>query len=163
MFVESEPTRGSKFTVLLPRSEMESKPEKKMPPKPAVGGSETILLAEDNEDVRNLAVRVLKKGGYQVLIASDGHEAVEIFQEHADEVDLVMLDLVMPRLGGREAGEKILQIMPGIRILFASGYDPTSVGKEIQGLADGDLLMKPFGIPDLLAKVREILDRTPAN
>jgi CheY-like chemotaxis protein len=124
-----------------------------------VGGDETILLAEDNMDVRKLAVRVLEKGGYKVLVAADGEEAVEVFKKHADEVDLVMLDLVMPRVGGREAGEQIRRMKDDIRILFASGYDPTSVGEEIRNLDRADLLIKPFGIPELLGKVREILDR----
>ncbi len=160
MLVESEPGHGTIFTVFLPRSEKEVTSVGKTPRKLPVGGDETILLAEDNIDVRNLAVRVLEKGGYKVLVAADGDEAVEVFKEHEDEVDLVMLDLVMPRLGGREAGELIRRIRGGIPILFASGYDPTSVGKEIRDLDRADLLMKPFGIPELLGKVREILDRT---
>ena len=160
MLVESEPGHGTKFSVYLPRSEMEvTRPTVKAPRKPAAGGDETILVAEDNEDVRNLAVRVLKKGGYQVLVATDGEEAVEVFKKNADKVDLVMLDLVMPRLGGREAGEQIRQVKDKIRILFASGYDPTSVGREIRELDGADILMKPFGIPELLGKVREILDQ----
>jgi len=159
MVVESEPGHGSKFSVFLPRSEMEVTPTKKAPVKPVAGGDETILLAEDNEDVRNLAVRVLEKGGYKVLVAVDGMEAVDLFKKHADEVDLVMLDLVMPRLGGREAGEQIRQVKDKVRILFASGYDPASVGREIRDLDGADLLMKPFGIPELLGKVREILDQ----
>ena len=137
-----------------------TRPTVKAPRKAAAGGDETILVAEDNEDVRNLAVRVLKKGGYKVLVAADGEEAVEVFNKHADEVDLVMLDLVMPRLGGREAGEQIRKIKNKVRILFASGYDPTSLGREIQELDGADLLMKPFGIPELLGKVREILDQS---
>jgi len=160
MIVESEPGRGTKFSVFLPRSEMEiTQPVVPAPRKPVAGGDETILLAEDNADVRNLAVRVLEKGGYKVLVAVDGEEAVEIFNKHADEVDLVMLDLIMPRLGGREAGEQIRLVKGKVRILFASGYDPTSVGSEILDLEGVDLLMKPFGIPELLGKVRELLDR----
>jgi DNA-binding response OmpR family regulator len=92
-------------------------------------------------------------------VAVDGEEAVEIFNKHADEVDLVMLDLIMPRLGGREAGEQIRLVNGKVRILFASGYDPTSVGSEILDLEGVDLLMKPFGITELLGKVRELLDR----
>jgi CheY-like chemotaxis protein len=159
MLVESEPGHGTIFTVFLPRSEMEVARADKTPRKPPVGGDETILLAEDNMDVRKLAVRVLEKGGYKVLVAADGEEAVEVFKKHADEVDLVMLDLVMPRVGGREAGEQIRRMKDDIRILFASGYDPTSVGEEIRNLDRADLLIKPFGIPELLGKVREILDR----
>ncbi len=160
MLVESESGHGTKFSVFLPRSEMEeTQPADTAPRKSVAGGNETILLAEDNEDVRNLAVRVLKKGGYKVLVAVDGEEAVEAFNKHADEVDLVMLDLVMPRLGGREAGEQIRQINDKVRILFASGYDPANVGKEIRELGGADLLMKPFGIPELLGKVRELLDQ----
>jgi len=160
MLVESEPGHGTKFSVYLPRSEMEvTQPADPGPRKSVAGGNETILLAEDNVDVRNLAVRVLEKGGYKVLVAVDGEEAVEVFNKHADEVDLVMLDLVMPRLGGREAGEQIRMVKNKVHILFASGYDPTSVGREISDLDGVDILMKPFGIPELLGKVRELLDQ----
>ena len=122
MLVESEPCQGSTFTVFLPRSEKEVSPPGKTPRPKVKGGDETILLAEDNEDVRNLAERVLQKGGYTVLVAADGDQAVEVFKENASDVDLVMLDLVMPRLGGREASEQIKQVKNGVRILFASGY-----------------------------------------
>ncbi len=163
MLVESEPERGTTFTVFLPCSEKELAPSKPAPVKTADGGTETILLAEDNEDVRNLAVRVLVRGGYRVLVAADGQEAVTLFQKNAPDIDLVMLDLVMPRLGGREAGERILQHKADTRLLFASGYDPGSVGQETNGLDHADLLMKPFGIPELLGKVREVLDRSPTT
>ena len=124
-----------------PGPKRKSPPRKRQPPKPAVGGSETILLAEDNEDVRNLAVRVLKKGGYQVLVACDGQEAVEVVQGTCRMRWIWSCSTwSMPRLGGREAGEQILQIKAGTRLLFASGYDPTSVDQEIQGLGRG----RPF-------------------
>jgi PAS domain S-box-containing protein len=163
MLVESEPGHGATFTVLLPSSPKEVPPPEKTPQPKVKGGNETILLAEDNEDVRNLAERVLKKGGYTVLVAADGDEAVEVFRDHADEVDMVMLDLVMPRLGGREASEQIKLVRKEVRILFASGYDPVSEDKKISGMAEADILMKPFGIPELLGKVREILDRPPCG
>jgi PAS domain S-box-containing protein len=159
MLVESQPGSGTRFDVYLPMSEKVSPPPAPAPVKSVAGGSETILLAEDNADVRNLAVRVLQRGGYNVLVAEDGEEAVGTFQEHQGEVDLVMLDLVMPRLGGREAGQQIRGLAPEIKLLFASGYDPRSVNLETEGLDQADLLMKPFGIPELLGKVREILDR----
>ncbi|MEN8006907.1 MAG: ATP-binding protein [Candidatus Krumholzibacteriota bacterium] len=163
MLVESEPGAGTIFTVFLPRSETEAAAAVPVPSKQTTGGTETILLAEDNVDVRNLAVRVLNKGGYKVMVAVDGRQAVELFEQHAAEVDLVMLDLVMPRLGGRQAGDQIRKLKPGIRLLFASGYDPASIGGEARAVDQADLLMKPFGIPELLGKVREILDRTPMD
>ena len=85
---------------------------------------------------------------------------MELFHQHEGEIDLVMLDLVMPRLGGREAGQQIREARSDVRILFASGYDPTSVGHVTASIQETDLLMKPFGIPELLGKVREVLDRT---
>jgi len=159
MLVESEPGHGTEFMVFWPQSEKAVAPPKPKKSRPAKGGSETILLAEDNPDVRTLAVRVLKKGGYRVLVAEDGVQAIDLFREHAAEIDLVMLDLIMPRLGGREAGEAIRAIKPDALLLFASGYDPDSVTSHGDNLGQAELLMKPFGIPELLGKVREILDR----
>jgi CheY-like chemotaxis protein len=161
MLVESEPGHGATFTVFLPTCEKEVPSPPKATAHKVKGGDETILLAEDNAEVRDLAARVLKRGGYRVLATADGDQAVAVFREHADDVDLVMLDLVMPRLGGREASEQIKLVRNDVRILFASGYDPVSMDEKISARDTADILVKPFGIPELLGKVREVLDSPP--
>jgi two-component system cell cycle sensor histidine kinase/response regulator CckA len=120
-----------------------------------MGGNEVILVAEDQEDLRRLVSKLLERAGYGVLVASDGAEAVELFSRHREQIALVLLDVAMPNLGGREAAERIRSMDPNARILFASGSTERllSTGGEIS-----PLLEKPYE-PDLLLRtVRRILD-----
>ena len=121
-------------------------------------GRETILLAEDEEDVRNLACSVLKGLGYQVLVAETGQAAVELFRANPECIQLVILDVVMPRLSGPKAYEMMRAIRP-VPALFITGY-----GAEMATLARGagmgvNLLHKPFAVAQLGQKVREVLDQ----
>ena len=155
----SEVNKGSCFTVYLPL-EMGSGDEKPAAKaKPGTGNMELILLAEDDASVRELAVRVLEKSNYKVLVAEDGQQAIDVFTANQDEVDLVMLDMIMPNVDGREARNAIVALRPNVPVLFASGYDPTTL--EGEGLPTDlqNTLMKPYGITDLLHKVRQILDQ----
>jgi PAS domain S-box-containing protein len=125
------------------------------------GGSETILLAEDEPMVRSLAERILRRAGYTVLSAPDGEVAVELFESHAETIDLAVLDVVMPRLDGHSVAERILTTRPAVRILFSSGYSADATrSREIQGRGY-QLLPKPYEPNTLLARVREILDCPP--
>jgi len=159
ILAESTVNKGSTFTVLLPLEKGEHLPSPRVAPPPATTANETILLAEDNSSVRELAVRVLERADYKVLVAEDGQQAIDVFAAKQATVDLVILDMIMPRVGGYKACEAILAMRPEVPILFASGYDPTSIvdnGKLPEG---AEILMKPYGIPDLLRKVREVIDR----
>jgi len=158
--LQSQPGRGTTFHIFLPAVvQAENGESHEEGPAPIVGGDETILLAEDEELVRNLATRILEKGGYKVLLARDGDEAVQMFDEHADEIDLCLLDVVMPKRSGKNVYEHIASRAPETAVLFSTGYsfrvfetgDPS--GKE------HDLIEKPYQMGALLAKVREILDR----
>jgi signal transduction histidine kinase/ActR/RegA family two-component response regulator len=123
------------------------------------GGIETILVAEDDEVVRGLSHRILTAGGYTVLVASDGEEAVRLFEAHQSEIDLVLLDAVMPRMGGREAYDRMRALRPGIPALFASGYSESAIHRNFVLEAGLELLQKPYTREPLLRAVRSVLDR----
>jgi signal transduction histidine kinase len=155
--VYSEPGRGATFRIFFPLAQPAAKEEE-----PAVidvkGGSETILIAEDNESVMNLIKEILRRYGYHTLEARDGEKAVEVFRENGG-IDLVILDSVMPGKNGREACEDIKRIDPGIKVLFISGH--TRDTRLDKGIADEevDFLPKPLSPTKLLQTIREILDR----
>jgi len=160
---ESEPGRGTCFRVYLPAADR--------PATAASGGAdgreqaptgnETILLAEDDAAVRELSASVLGASGYTVLTAADGEEALRVWERHAREVDLLVLDVVMPRMGGRAVLQHVRSQSPHMPVLFVSGYSPASIHSGFvldEGLR---LLNKPFHPADLLRRVREALDEPP--
>jgi PAS domain S-box-containing protein len=123
------------------------------------GGMETILLVEDDERVRHLARTMLERAGYRVLTAGDGAEAVALFKERGEDVEMAILDVVMPKMGGREAYEQMQALRPGLRALFASGYNEDSIHTGFvldEGLS---FVQKPFTRQALLYAVRETLDK----
>jgi len=158
--VESNPGQGSIFRIYFPaigeavkESATEHEPQ-------LVSGSETILLVEDEPDVRKIVQKILAQSGYAVLEAPGPFEAIELFEKHADEIDLLLTDVIMPLMNGRELSEKIRQLKPGIKTLFMSGYadgviDDTSI------LPNGvNFLQKPFAPNALLGNVKRILKQT---
>ena len=155
--VYSEPDMGTTFHIYLP-AVREARREERIERDPVKGGSETILIAEDNEAVRGLLSRILNEYGYSTLEAVDGADAVERYKS-ADKIDLLIFDSVMPRKNGREAYEEIRKIKPDVRIIFTSGYT-----RDVfldKGVGDGqfDFLQKPISPISLLQKVREVLDQ----
>ncbi len=160
VLVDSEEGRGTVFRVLLPQHHAEAVVDAPVPDTLAHDPrSETILLAEDEPAVRQLAMRVLSRLGFQVIAASSGEEAIALSSAHPGRVDLLLTDLVMPGVNGRVTAERLQAQRPGLRVLLMSGYS-----EETAKLGDFDggratLLSKPF-TPDLLARrVREVLDR----
>lgn len=158
--VESTPGNGCEFVMLLPLVEP---PARKMQPvlplsQTPAGRGELVLLADDEELVRNFISHLLQRLGYRVLVAADGVEVVELFEKHVAEVDLVILDLVMPHQGGGEAARHIRNLAPEIPIIFASGYDLNSSMMEEQDLPSGFLLQKPYRAHELGRVLREHLD-----
>ncbi len=123
-------------------------------------GSETILFAEDEAPLRHAAERALGKLGYRVLAAGDGDEALRLFFAHQSEIALIISDSVMPTLGGAEVYEALRHHEPPIRFLLCSGYSPASVSHPHQPAARVPVLRKPWSVPDLALKVREVLDRS---
>ncbi len=156
----SEPGRGTSMKVYLPRLTRASVAEVRTPSTTGLPrGTETVLLAEDEDAVRNLAALVLRAAGYTVLEAADGEAAWQACQAHAGRIDIVVTDVVMPRMGGRELAERVQARHPGARVLFNSGYTDDSAvrhGLEVESAA---FLQKPFTPSRLARKVREVLDR----
>jgi two-component system cell cycle sensor histidine kinase/response regulator CckA len=160
VWVYSEPGRGTSFKVYLPRIEDEptargrdGKTEARALPR----GSETVLLVEDEKGVRELAREYLELVGYTVIEAEDGHTALELASMHVGPIQLLMTDVVMPGISGRELAGRVKAIRPDIKILFMSGYTDQAVVHH--GILDTDaaLLQKPFTMAALAAKLREIL------
>ena len=158
--VYSEPGHGTTFRVYLPQLDTGLPAGSARTELPAPrGGSETLLLAEDDAEVRKLLFTVLTKFGYRVIEAEDGQQAVELFAANRGAIALVVMDLIMPRKNGMEAGEEIARLEPGVKILYSSGY--TSDFMERRGVIEQgiQLIMKPVQPVQLLRKVREMLDR----
>jgi CheY-like chemotaxis protein len=121
------------------------------------GSSEVVLLVEDEKGVRQLAREYLETSGYRVIEAEDGHTALELAAMHAGTIDVLLTDVVMPGIGGRELAERVAQIRPGIKILYMTGYTDRAIVHHGVLATDAVLLQKPFTLATLAAKLREIL------
>lgn len=161
--VYSEPGKGSSFKIYLPA--VDQAPEEIHEPESeeVVGGDETLLVAEDDESVLQLATRVLSASGYTVLQARDGEEAVQVFEQHMDVIDGLVLDVVMPKMSGKEALDCILEKRPGLPHLFASGYSENAIHTNFIKQDGLNLLNKPYRSAELLQQVRGMLDHPPAE
>lgn len=156
--VYSEPGVGTTFRIYLPLIDGGRVQEAVAIYGAPSGGTETILLAEDDEAIRELEMHVLSDFGYTVLAAADGQEAVDLFRQHRDEIDLVLLDVIMPRKRGSEAYSEIRAMSPQTKVIFISGYTSDLI-RERGLLEEGvTLLLKPVSPPALARKVREVLD-----
>ncbi|MCK4729668.1 MAG: response regulator [Desulfobacterales bacterium] len=156
--VESEPGRGTTFSIYLPATE--EKVEKTVKPtEEIVEGAGTILLVDDEDRIMDVGTKLLKRLGYTVLEARGGREAVEIYKDNKDKIDLVILDMVMPRMGGGEAYDRMKEINPNVKVLLSSGYSIESQAKEILARGCDAFIQKPFGMQDLSVRIREILDK----
>jgi two-component system, cell cycle sensor histidine kinase and response regulator CckA len=158
IWVDSEPARGTSFKICFPRVESE---DDAVPPatrpEPA-GGCETILLVEDEETVRTVAARVLTTRGYVVHKAANGKEALEVARKLDGTVDLVLTDVVMPDMGGVELVGRLLELWPGLKVVYMSGYAQGDKLELKSGGLEGSLIQKPFSTEGLTLKVREVLD-----
>jgi len=160
VWVYSEPGRGTSFKIYLPKIEEQSfEPAKDRRPSSngVVRGSETVLLVEDEDGVRQLAREYLESSGYTVIEAEDGHTAMELAKMHTGPIHLLMTDVVMPGISGRELAERVEQMRPGIKVLYMSGYTDQAVVHQGILEADAVLLQKPFTLATLAEKLREIL------
>jgi len=158
--VESEVGKGTIFRMYFPALEVEIVPEyvEKKIPYPA-GGTETILLVEDMDLVRELGVTILEKFGYTVLSASDGQEALDVYEKEQGNISLVILDIIMPRMDGKQCLEQLLRINPDVKVIISSGVGQYDLINEVVELGAKGVVNKPYGMRQLLAIVREALDR----
>ncbi len=158
--VYSEPETGTTFRIYLPATgkamDSEAEAAVRTPPKP---GCETILVAEDDPAVREFEASILKKFGYQVILAEDGRDAVEKFAENQTRISLVLMDMIMPNKNGKQAFDEIRLIRPDVKGVFVSGYSTDIVRSRGEIDADAELVMKPVNAAELLNKIRNTLDR----
>jgi len=157
--VYSEPDEGTVFKIYLPLCDeavLDKKPESSAP---VQGGNETILVAEDEATLRDLSRMVLESFGYTVITADNGEEAIAKFLENQDRIDLVLLDMIMPKKNGKEVGEAIRKGSPEMKILFSSGYTNEIVTDKEMREVGFEFIQKPYPPKSLLSKVREILDQ----
>ncbi|MDH4231863.1 MAG: PAS domain S-box protein [Nitrospirota bacterium] len=156
--VYSEPGKGTTFKIYLPLVEPVEEAEATAEMIVPKGGTETILVAEDNEDVRKLERKVLEGVGYTVIEAVDGEDAINKFEENKERIQLALLDVIMPKKSGKEVYDRIKKVKPGMKILFTSGY--TSDVISTKGILEEKMsfISKPVSPNDLLVKIREILD-----
>jgi CheY-like chemotaxis protein len=165
IWVFSEPGKGTTFKVYLPRvAERAESPA--MVVSPAEGaatepGTETILLVEDEANLRYLARQFLEKQGYRVIDAADGALAMQIAVAHEGLIHLLLTDVIMPGMNGRELAQRISEIRPNTKVLYMSGYTENVIGHNGTLDAGVRLLQKPFTLRELKSKVREVLDSTP--
>jgi PAS domain S-box-containing protein len=164
IFVDSQPQRGTAFRAYFPRVDAREEPAILQD---ALGlprharGQETILLVEDEVNLRRLARQYLGTQGYKILEAEDGAAALQIASGHEGAIDLLLTDVIMPGMNGRELARHIAAERPDIRVLYMSGYAENAVGEDGTLDAGINLLQKPFSLPALKDKVREVLDSEP--
>ncbi len=156
--VDSEPERGTRFAVYLPTSEWIDEAEPVPDEEGRPQGTETVLLVEDEPIVRSLTARILLENGYRVLEAARGDEALAIAADSANQIDLVVSDIVMPGMNGLELGERLRRAYPHLRFVFVSGYADSAFGGVSSLPPDAAFVEKPFTPPVLLKRVREALD-----
>ncbi len=160
--VTSAPGQGATFHIYFPTSaSTEPVPAPASDAEPVRGGKETILLAEDHEGLRELVHESLAALGYTVLAARDGAEAIELFRQQGGKVDLLVLDVVMPRLRGPDAYKRIRALDSCVPVLFCTGYNPDSA--QVETLAGHPVLQKPYPARELARTVRELLDQRPCR
>ncbi len=158
--VDSEPGRGTSFSLYFPASER----QELLPPReaaealPAARGSETILVVEDEEDLRELLTSVLHDFGYGVLVARDGMEALERYRRHRQDIRLIITDMDLPKLNGAAVSRSILATDPDARIILISGFIETALKESILASGVREFLAKPYTMPQMLQVVRKVLD-----
>lgn len=163
ILVDTEPDRGSTFHIYFKRTAGKVEEGDEIVPLPVRGGTETILLVDDNIDVRSVTLSTLEHYGYRVLEAPNGTEALRIFEETSEKIDLLLTDVVMPGLGGRAVAENIGSKQPDLPILFMSGHSFDVTRKELTEKEYVLFIQKPFRPRDLAVMIREMLDRFAAG
>jgi two-component system cell cycle sensor histidine kinase/response regulator CckA len=160
IWIYSEPGKGTTFKIYLPRAQTTSShaaPRPTLQPTPAARASGTILLVEDDDQVRAVARGILRQAGYVILEASNGGEAILVCEQHATKIDLLLTDVVLPHMGGRKLAQRLSAMRPDMKVLFMSGYTDDTVLQH--GVLDAGVayLQKPLTPGSLTRKVHEVL------
>jgi PAS domain S-box-containing protein len=156
--VESEPGRGTVFTIYLPQVEEAEEPVEVTSSARPLRGVETVLLVEDEKDVRELAREILQKHGYVVLEAANGPDALRVASRHRGSIHLLLTDVVMPQMSGRELAVRLQRARPEVKVLYTSGYIDEDMIRRSMLAPTTALLKKPFSSDSLARRVREVLD-----
>ena len=158
IWVYSEPGKGTIFKVYLPNVKDTEPEEKEQPPVDDPGGFETVLIVEDDDNLRKFAQKALRQRGYKLLVAENGEDALKVCKEHDGQIDLMITDVVMPKMGGREAAKRLQPLYPQMKVIYMSGYTDNAIvhhGVLEPGL---NFIEKPFTPEGLALKVRKALD-----
>ncbi|MCJ7616493.1 MAG: response regulator, partial [Desulfobacterales bacterium] len=156
--VESKEKQGTTFEIYLPATTKKVGKVTKDSDK-LIKQSGTILLVDDEADVRKICMSILEKIGCRVLSAEDGQEAIELYRNNKDEIDIVLLDLIMPNMSGGEVYDRLKEINPEVKVLLSSGYSIDGEATEILNRGCNGFIQKPFNINELSQKIRKILEK----
>ena len=157
--VFSEEGHGTTFNIYLPGSESEVRGRKAEVGEVVMQGDETILLVDDEEKILDVGARMMEKFGHEVLRATSGKEALEIYDAKRDKIDLVVLDMIMPAMSGGDTFDRLKEINPDVKVLLSSGYSIEGEAQEILERGCMGFVQKPFNMKQLSRNIREILDR----
>jgi signal transduction histidine kinase/CheY-like chemotaxis protein len=159
IWVYSEPGRGTTFKIYFPRVAEAPSSGDRVPSPVSRQGVETILLVEDEKGVRELVAEMLKRLGYRILKAADPLEALELSRQYEGTIHMLLTDVIMPQMSGRQLADQLLPVRPGMKVLYLSGYTENAVVHHGVLEADVEFLAKPFSHHTLAEKVRDVLDR----
>ncbi|MFH1738355.1 MAG: PAS domain S-box protein [bacterium] len=157
--VYSESGKGTTFKIYLPAEEEAAPRAEKKQEEEVRGGTETVLLVDDEEMIRSLGESILQDLGYTALLAADGREALDLYRRERERIDLIILDLSMPHLSGREVLEQIHAMDPDAKVIISSGYSRKSLTEPFEEIGAAAYVAKPYRFADLARTVREVLDR----
>ena len=156
--VNSQKGEGATFTIYMPASDKAIIEEKGMSGE-TLKGTETVLLVDDEDRIVDIGKKILKLMGYKVLVAKNGKEAIELYKKNQARIDIVILDMIMPEMGGGEAYDRLKEINPHIKVLLSSGYSIDGEATEILERGCNGFAQKPFSMKELSRRIREILDK----
>lgn len=160
IWVYSEPGQGTTFKIYLPKVKGDVKEEEiEQTPVENLSGSETVLIVEDDDSLRKLTRTILKQKGYKILEAENGEDALRIGEEHEGRIDLMITDVVMPKMNGKETAERLQPLYPQMKVIYMSGYTDDSIVHRGVLAPRLNFLEKPFSLEGLARKVREVLDK----
>lgn len=157
--VYSEKNKGTTFNIYLPASKKEVAAGEERITEEILKGTGTVLLVDDEEAIIHVAEEMLREMGYDVLIAGGGEEALAVYSEHKEDIDLVVLDMIMPGMGGGETYDRMKEMDPDLKVILSSGYSVDGQAQEILNRGCDAFIQKPFSMKDLSGKIREILGR----